>query len=72
MNDIAIMLQSVFDLNMTRIDNLIDEYESDDPSDDQHTRYTNAHTVCVLGELRGKLINDHIHILETMTGKKQL
>lgn len=72
MNDIAIMLQSVFELNMARIDKLIEDYEFIDPNDDQQTRYTNAHTVCVLGELRGNIINDHIHILETMIGKKQL
>lgn len=72
MNDIAIMLQSVFELNMDRIDKLIEGYEFVDPNDDQQTRYIKAHTVCVLGGLRGKMINDHIHILETMMGNKQL
>lgn len=68
MNDIVIMLQSVFELNMARINKLIEDYEFIDPSDDQHTRYTNAHTVCVLGELRGDLINDHLYILTTIKG----
>ncbi|QYW06081.1 hypothetical protein KASIA_p037 [Shewanella phage vB_SspS_KASIA] len=69
MNDIAIMLQSVFELNMARINKLIEDYEFIDPNDDQQTRYTNAHIVCVLGELRGNLINDHIHILKTIKGE---
>lgn len=70
MNDIAIMLQSVFELNMARINKLIEDYEFIDPNDDQQTRYIKAHTVCVLGGLRGKIIDDHMHILETIMGKK--
>lgn len=70
MNDIAIMLQSVFELNMARINKLIEDYGFIDPNVDQQTRYIKAHTVCVLGSLRGKIIDDHMHILETIMGKK--
>lgn len=68
MKDIAIILQSVFELNMARVDGLIDSYKCYDEKDGNHVKESKLNVIHALTLCKQGMVNDHLYILNRIKG----
>lgn len=69
MNTTINLIDKVYELNKSHVDNLIKMHSK--PSNNPEQGYVDVYIVCVLEELKGKMIDDYIDIAKALSGNKK-